>query len=703
MLVKSLDRKRSGLGWLCLAIAFLVAGLAFHLLSLVFPSTEAVRLRNALVMEPEPATNFGWAPRQRPAGFHVETLAPDPRFVAVVKSIGADRGPDFARMLAIAGHLTENSRDTGPIQSETWDSYLQIREGGGYCSDFTQVFLALAHAAGLSAREWGFSFDGFGGDGHAVIEAWDRQRGQWVFLDIYNNFHVVARDSGEPLDALQWRQAVMAGGEGVRIVPNGPGRPGWEKPEGVWEYYGRGVHGWYLWLANDVESYDRNPLVSLAGQTSRSLEQVAAILVGAHPHILVLGTPENRAAFERMRVLRRQLLVEIPLLAVAGLCLPWLCLAWWRRRRQPADAGGVPRILMVGPVPPPSGGMAAQCRLLSDLLRADGNDVEVVETNAPIRPAWAGRLRGLRAVFRLLPYLGRLWAGLSRCHVVHIFANSGWAWYLMAMPALALARLRRVPVVLNYHGGEAAAFFTSAPFWVRRSLGLADALVVPSGYLERFFKDLGFSPRVIPNVVDLARFRPRERTHPADYPQVLVTRNLEPIYDIPTAIRAFAIIAERFPEARLTVAGSGPEADALKCLVAEMGLSDRVAFTGRIDNQDIHTLYAGGDLLLNPSTADNMPISLLEAYASGVPVVSTNVGGIPWLVQDGYNGLLVSPGEPGAMADAALAILDDPQFASRLAANGLRTVAACGWPQVRRLWLDVYAGLVPEGKVACHA
>lgn len=696
--------RRSGrLAAWCLANGLVAAFLGLHLFLQAIPSTEAVRLRNALLIEPQPAAAISWVPARAPGNFRQETLPPDPRFAAVVRAIGADDGPDFARMLAIAGHLTENARDGGAIQADNWTTYRRIREGVGYCADFTQTFLALAHAAGLTAREWGFSFDGFGGWGHAVVEVYDRERGQWIFLDVFNNFHAVDRRTGAPLDVAQWRQAVRDGGGQVSIVLNGPGRFGWKDEAALWRYYRRGLDGWFLWLGNDVESYERQPLVNLAGRLSRSLEQLAAIATGVHPRLQVLGSTGNQAAFEHMRELRSQLLVELPALALATLSLPVTGFAWWRRRQAERSAGGRPtRLALVGPLPPPAGGMANQCRQLAELLAAEGVVVTLIQTNRAYRPAWVGKVRGLRAACRLLPYLVRLWRALGRSDVVHVLANSGLAWHLFAAPAVVLARLRRVPVIVNYRGGGAEGFFARAPAWVKRTLALADALVVPSGYLEAVFRRLGFQPKVVPNIVDLARFRPREKPRYFGSPHFIVTRNLEPIYDIPTALRAFALVCARFPATRLTVAGSGPEAARLAALAAELGVAERVAFTGRIDNRDIHALYTTADVVLNPSTVDNMPISVLEAFASGVPVVSTDVGGIPYVACHAENALLVPVGDHQAMADAALALLDDPQFAARLAAAGLSAVSACAWPKVRRLWLDTYA-CVLRGKRASHA
>ena len=133
----------------------------------------------------------------------------------------------------------------------------------------------------------------------------------------------------------------------------------------------------------------------------------------------------------------------------------------------------VPRICIVGPLPPPSGGMANQCEQLVRLLGVEGVKVELVRSNAPYRPAWAARLPVLRAGFRLVPYCLRLWRAAGRSQVMHVFANSGWAWHMFATPALLVARLRGVAVIVNYRGGHAETFLAKAPGYVLRLLRLA--------------------------------------------------------------------------------------------------------------------------------------------------------------------------------------------------------------------------------------
>lgn len=351
--------------------------------------------------------------------------------------------------------------------------------------------------------------------------------------------------------------------------------------------------------------------------------------------------------------------------------------------------GGL-RLTIVGPLPPPAGGMANQTRQLAELLRGAGADVQLVQTNAPYRPVWVGRLPVVRAGFRLLPYLYRLWRAAARSDLFHVMANSGWSWHLFAAPAVRVAALRGVPVVVNYRGGEAAAFLARSHRSVRRTMSRAKAVAVPSEFLRDVFATYDIATEVVPNVVDLARFHPPAAARPRAA-HLVVTRNLEPIYDNATAIRAFAIVHAKVPYARLTIAGTGPELAPLRALAAELGVGNAVEFTGRLDRDDVASLYRRADIALNPSTVDNMPNSVLEALASGVPVVSTDVGGVRHIVQDGTTAVLVPPRNAEAMARAVLRLLENPSEAEHLVTAGLEAVGRYTWPRVQPVLGDVYA------------
>lgn len=348
---------------------------------------------------------------------------------------------------------------------------------------------------------------------------------------------------------------------------------------------------------------------------------------------------------------------------------------------------------LVGPLPPPSGGMANQTMQLARLLADDGVTVELIQVNRPYRPAWAAHLKGIRAAFRLPAYLLHLWRAAGRVQLFHVMANSGWSWHLFAAPAIWIARLRGIAVIVNYRGGEAATFFAKSIAVVRPSLKRADQIIVPSGFLEKVFAEHGFTTQIVPNIIDLSRFS-SDCSVPghseSEAPHILVARNLEPIYDNATALRAFKIVRQTLPAARLTVAGSGPELPDLEKLADDLGIADALTFTGRVDNDNMPALYKSADLMINPSLADNMPISVLEALASGVPVVSTDVGGVPYLVEHGKTALLVPPCNPEKMAEAILAALTVPNMAQRLSRAGIESVARYTWPKVRIALLDVY-------------
>ncbi len=339
--------------------------------------------------------------------------------------------------------------------------------------------------------------------------------------------------------------------------------------------------------------------------------------------------------------------------------------------------------------------MANQARQLARLLEQEGASVEVVETNAPYWPRWVGSIQGVRALFRFVPFLFRLWRAAGRAQLFHVMANSGWAWHLYAAPAVWVAKLRRIPVTVNYRGGVADEFFARSLRWVRPTMRMTDARIVPSGYLEQVFERFGLSARIVPNIIDLTRFTPRPaRAVAADGGHLVVARNLEPLYDIATALRAFAIVKKKRPAARMTIAGGGPEREMLGDLARELGVAPDVRFPGRLDNSLIAKLLLEADVFVNSSLYDNMPISILEALASGVPIASTNVGGIPFLVEHGKTARLVPPRDPAALAQAVLDVLDNPALAQAMARTGLDAVQQYSWSHVGPRLFEVYAMLL---------
>ncbi len=363
-------------------------------------------------------------------------------------------------------------------------------------------------------------------------------------------------------------------------------------------------------------------------------------------------------------------------------------------------------LVLVGPVPPPPGGMANQTLQLKRLLEQEGIAVSLVPVNSAYRPHWVGRIRGLRAVFRFMAYLPRLWREAGRADLFHIMANSGWSWHLFAAPAIWIAWLRGRPVVLNYRGGEAERFFERSFSWVRPSLRRTAAVIVPSEYLRDVFARRGVDAGIVPNIIDLELFREQAGESNTDgldtgYPHIVVARHLESIYGIDVAIKSFFRFREHFPHARLSIAGQGPQRLQLEEMVNDLGISGQVTFTGSLDRKAMSELYRSGDIFLNTSTTDNMPNAILEAMACGLPVVTTDAGGIPCIVKHGVTGLVVPVGDEDKVVGALLKVAREPESAREMAARARLYVQRYGWDNVKEILFEIYRRVL--GPTRCPA
>ena len=247
-------------------------------------------------------------------------------------------------------------------------------------------------------------------------------------------------------------------------------------------------------------------------------------------------------------------------------------------------------------------------------------------------------------------------------------------------------------MVVNYRGGEAETYFRKSMRWVAPSLNKASVVVTPSGYLQQVFAQHGYQAQVVPNIVNLDKFVFKPRTGVANphAPCLVITRNLERIYGIETALAAVAILQRSIPAIRVFVAGSGPLKDELIQLSAALQLADNVVFTGKLPPDEVAKLYAEADIMLNPTTVDNMPNSVLEALANGIPVVSTNVGGIPYLVSDNETALLVEVNNPEMMAAKIQQLITDAQLYQKLVRNGKLQVENYAWQVVKQQWFAIY-------------
>jgi glycosyltransferase involved in cell wall biosynthesis len=353
------------------------------------------------------------------------------------------------------------------------------------------------------------------------------------------------------------------------------------------------------------------------------------------------------------------------------------------------------RVLVIAPSLDILGGQAVQAaRLVSRLCELPSFEIGFL----PINPRLPGAFRVLqsikylRTVVTSLLYFATLIARIPKYDVIHIFSASYFSFVLAQTPAILVAKLFRKRILLNYHSGEAEDHLTRWRTAVP-TIRLVDEVAVPSPYLVKVFAKFGIEAHAINNLIELDKFTFRER-RPLR-PFFLSNRNLESHYGVDRVLRAFALIQKEIPGAELLVAGDGSQRGELEDLTLALGLR-KTKFVGRVEHNDIIEQYQHADIYLNGSEIDNQPLSILEAFACGLPVITTDAGGIPDMVTNEGTGFVVSRSDHEAMANRALDLLQGRRAVAPLVQRAHDECQKYSWNAVRNQWIKLYRDLSKE-------
>ncbi len=265
-----------------------------------------------------------------------------------------------------------------------------------------------------------------------------------------------------------------------------------------------------------------------------------------------------------------------------------------------------------------------------------------------------------------------------------------------ALTAAARVRSLPIPTIINLPGMADPRDIAD--------LRLADAIVADGWAAEHLPAALGRTVEHVPKGVDVETFRPdgpnRRDALGLDGKRVaLVVSRLVPIKNVALAVDAMGIVARERTDVRLVVVGDGPLRGALEARVAALGLTEHVTFAGRVPYEDVPPWYRSADVFVLPSEFDNSPNVALEAMASGLPVVATDVGGLRQYVRHGVNGELVPAGDSSALAASMLRYLDDPDLSARVGRrNREDVVAGFSWAQSARALRSVYERVIARGR-----
>src|SRR5947209_7073775 len=295
-----------------------------------------------------------------------------------------------------------------------------------------------------------------------------------------------------------------------------------------------------------------------------------------------------------------------------------------RQEADATDARAPLRILIIAPSHDILGGQSIHAaQLVKEFSSEPSLTVGFQEINprAPLFLKYLQRIKYVRTVVTSFIYLIKLLAKIPRYDIIHVSSAAYTGFILATMPPVFIGKLFGKKVVLNYHAGQAEEHLRD---WRRTAIPTirrADAIVVSSGWLVDVFARHGLKARAIFNHIELDNFTFRER-RPLR-PVFLSNRNFDPIYNVPCVLRTFARVQKRFADASLTVVGDGAQRGELEQLARDLSLRN-VKFTGLVAPREMPAFCDAADIYLNASNIDNMPLSILEAFAAGLPVVTTN-------------------------------------------------------------------------------
>jgi glycosyltransferase involved in cell wall biosynthesis len=279
--------------------------------------------------------------------------------------------------------------------------------------------------------------------------------------------------------------------------------------------------------------------------------------------------------------------------------------------------------------------------------------------------------------------------------VAHVEVYSGPA-FLWAEAVCALLGWLGRPYILTLHGGALPDFAARRARRVRRLLSSADLVTAPSKFLVKRLAHCRKDILVVPNALDLNKYQNSKCA--ASTRRLIWLRSFHSIYNPQMAVDVLRLVRQEFPDAHLTMVGpdEGDGSFAATCKRAEkLLLSDAITFSGAVPKAEVPRWLAQAAVLINTSKIDNAPVSVIEAMAAGLNIVSTNAGGISELVEDGQTGLLVEVADANAMAARVCELFRNPSLAQQMAGRGQRQAAAYDWGHILPQWerlLDSIAG-----------
>ena len=331
------------------------------------------------------------------------------------------------------------------------------------------------------------------------------------------------------------------------------------------------------------------------------------------------------------------------------------------------------KILIIANYRESAGGISGQVKLLYEHLKREGEEVQIFST------------RG-KPLMRLLLFV-KLFFVASRYDILHIHACSYWG-FLPAVYGIIVGKLLQKHIVLTYHGGGGGEFFSAHPKLVRFFLTGTDTNIVLSGYLAEVFKQYNLPYVIIPNILE------EKANNEYEIRQIIRSnfisiRSLEPLYNVECILKAFEIVKAEISNAKLIVLGDGSCRTALENYVKGHQI-ENVEFYGHVNNSDIDKYLSQADVFLSAPTIDNQPMSVLEAFRAGLLVISSRVGGVPYMIEHGVTGLMFESNNYQELASLMIFAVKNQTSSLSMIQRAQEQLKIYSWPNIRQLLYSCY-------------
>jgi len=330
------------------------------------------------------------------------------------------------------------------------------------------------------------------------------------------------------------------------------------------------------------------------------------------------------------------------------------------------------KILLIANYKPSVGGISGQIEILLKHFNDNKNQIDLFNTKDNI----------FKRI--LMPFV--LFIKGRKYDIFHIHGCSFFGFFPIVIGVI-IGSLLKKKIIITYHGGELYEFINKYKTKVMYYLNKADIITVPSKYLQNILNDNSIKSKYLPNIIrdDNVYFKKRDILKP----NLIVTRTLDEVYNIPLVIMTFKDLKKVVPDAKLKIVGDGKLKNEIFELVKKENIDD-IEFVGRVPNSKIGEILNTSDIFINPSNKDNMPLSLFEALACGLAVISTNVGGIPDYITDGINGFLIEPNNKEQLTNKILYVLNNQAEVQKIIDNGYQTFEKLTLRNLKSEYLKLY-------------